>query len=276
MTLGYVHGYTPRETRRLGDQAQTLSALLHGGSALPAGARVLEVGCGVGAQTPHLLAAAPGVRVTALDVSAESLVRARERLSGHPGRDRVEFVCADLFDLPPAAGLFDHVFVCFVLEHLAEPVLGLEALRALLRPGGTITVVEGDHGSALFHPPSVYAEAVVAALVRLQARDGGNALIGRELQPLLAAAGFTGVDVEPRTVYADRSRPHLVEGFVRNTFIAMVESVRERARAEGIVAPADWERGIADLERTAEDGGTFHYAFFKAAAANPPAPGAVG
>jgi hypothetical protein len=35
------------------------------------------------------------------------------------------------------------------------------------------------------------------------------------------------------------------------------------------MSPADWDRAIADLRRTADDGGTFHYAFFKAVGVNP-------
>lgn len=269
MTTAYVHGYTERESRRLSDQAQTLAALLHTGTALQEGARVLEAGCGTGAQTPYLLEAGPTARITAVDVSQDSLERARERLGGRAGGERVAFVHSDLFDLPFAAGSFDHVFVCFVLEHLAAPVAALAALRRLLRPGGTITVIEGDHASALFHPRSSRAEEAIAALVRVQADAGGDALIGRRLQPLLEKAGFAGVAVEPRTLYADATRPDLVRGFVRETFVPMVESVRGAALRAGITTPEQWRAGIADLEATTADGGTFHYTFFRAGAANP-------
>ena len=54
----------------------------------------------------------------------------------------------------PSNEPFDHVFVCFVLEHLARPVEALSILERLLRPGGTITLIEGDHGSTYFHPDS--------------------------------------------------------------------------------------------------------------------------
>ena len=47
----YVHGYSSKESRRLQDQAQTLTDLLHHDTIYPANSRVLEVGCGVGAQT---------------------------------------------------------------------------------------------------------------------------------------------------------------------------------------------------------------------------------
>ncbi|MEU1666463.1 L-histidine N(alpha)-methyltransferase [Streptomyces sparsogenes] len=263
---GYVHGYSRHEARRLGDQADTLAALLHTGTAYPPGSRVLEMGCGVGAQTVHLLASSPGAHLVAADVSADSLDRARARVAAQAPGARVEWRRADVFDLPFAEGSFDHVFVCFLLEHLRDPGLALAGLRRVLRPGGTITVIEGDHGSAFFHPASAYADAAIAAQVRLQSAAGGNALIGRRLQPLLAGAGYRDIVVGPRTVYADRTRPALVEGFTRDTFIAMIESVRADALAAGLTTPADWDRGMADLRRTAEDGGAFHYTFFKAVA----------
>ncbi|MGI8331712.1 methyltransferase domain-containing protein [Actinomadura scrupuli] len=272
---GYVHGYSDYEARRLGDQADTLAALLHAGTAYPAGSRVLEVGCGVGAQTVHLVAAGPGAHIVAVDVSADSLAQARARVAAlaAPGAERrVEWCHADLHDLPFGAESFDHLFVCFVLEHLPDPCGALAGLRRVLRPGGTITVIEGDHGSAFFHPDSAHARAAIGCQVRLQSAAGGDALLGRRLQPLLADAGYHDVMVGPRTVYADRTRPALVDGFTRNTFIAMIESVRDEALAAGLTTPADWDRGIADLRRTADDGGTFSYTFFKAVAVNPPRP----
>ena len=63
---------------------------------------------------------------------------------------------------------------------------------------------------------------MVQCLVDIQAKAGGDALIGRRLYPLLAAAGLSDVTVSPRMVYVNDSQPALVEGFTRRTFIAMV------------------------------------------------------
>ena len=268
-TPRYVHGYSAREAGRLGDQADTLAALLHTGTTYPSGSRVLEVGCGVGAQTVHLVRASPGAHLTAVDVSAASLAEARARVTAAaPGAD-VEWRAADVFDLPFPDASFDHLFVCFVLEHLADPHRALTGLRRVLRPGGTITVIEGDHGSAFFHPASIFATAAVDCLVQLQADAGGDGLLGRRLQPLLAGAGYGEVRVEPRPVYVDATRPALVEGFTLRTFTAMVESAREDALLAGLMTEQAWDRGVTDLRRTAEDGGTFHYTFFKATAVLP-------
>lgn len=281
----YVHGYSERESRRLADQADTLAALLHDGTAYPPGSRVLEAGCGVGAQTAHLVAGSPGAHVVAVDVDAESLARARSRLGGQQGpagsgsgagSASVQWRRADVRRLPFPEGHFDHVFVCFLLEHLAAPAVALAELRRVLRPGGTITVIEGDHGSAFFHPAGAYAEAVIGHQVRLQAAAGGNALMGRQVVPLLAAAGFTGLRAEPRTVCADRSRPALAENFTRRTFTPMVAAVREEALAAGLSTAADFDRGVAELYRTAEEDGTFQYTFVKATAVGPGAGAPAG
>jgi len=82
--------------------------------------------------------------------------------------------------------------------------------------------------------------------------------------PLLVSTGFSSVQVSPRMVYVDASRPELVEGFTKQTFTAMVEGVREDAIKKGMMNPADWEQGIKDLYRTCEPDGVFCYTFFKA------------
>jgi len=268
----YVHGYTDRESERLTDQAQTLTALLHDDTQYPAGSSVLEAGCGVGAQTVILAKNNPRAYITSVDISVDSLLRA-EGIIREAGLANVTFCQGDIFQLPFGHGTFDHIFVCFVLEHLAEPQRALERLRPLLKKGGTITVIEGDHGSAFFHPQSRFAQKSIDCLVRLQRDMGGNALIGRELYPLLKAAGFGDVHVSPRMVYADASRPDLVEGFIIQTFTAMVEGVGDAARDKCVISTEDWERGIRDLYRTCREDGVFCYTFFKATGTRTGTPG---
>ena len=263
MSEAYIHGYDPRENVRLQDQATTLAELLHSDTAFPAASRVLEAGCGVGAQTITLARNSPQAAITSVDISGASVAEARRRVAA-AGLTNVEFQQADIFHLPFAPHSFDHVFVCFVLEHLARPVEALHVLKNLLKDGGTITVIEGDHGSAYFHPDSDAARHAIHCLTELQRHAGGNALIGRELYPLLCEAGYGSVRVSPRMVYVDSSRPALVEGFTKKTFTAMIEGVREAAVEAGLAEAQAFEKGIADLYQTAEPGGVFCYTFFKA------------
>ncbi len=263
MNKAYVHGYDSREAIRLQDQASTLVELLHADTSYPAGSRVLEAGCGVGAQTVTLAGNSPGALITSVDISAASIKEAQRKVAA-AGLRNVQFQQADIFNLPRELAPFDHIFVCFVLEHLSRPGEALRALKNHLRPGGTITVIEGDHGSAYFHPDSEAAQKAIQCQVELQRRAGGNALIGRELYPLLCDAGYSSIRVSPRMVYVDSSKPDLVEGFTQKTFTAMIEGVREAAIEAGMVERHLFEKGIRDLCRTTESDGVFCYTFFKA------------
>ena len=149
--MPYVHGYTDREIQRLMEQSLILEDLLHTGTFYAEGTKVLEVGCGVGAQTHILSRRNPGAFFQALEISEESINKARE-LASREGITNVEFIHSDLYEHTFESDSFDHIFVCFVLEHLHNPGIALDIFHKALRKGGTITVIEGDHGSGFWTP----------------------------------------------------------------------------------------------------------------------------
>lgn len=259
----YVHGYSEDESVRLDDQAQVLSRLLHDDVRFPGGAKVLEAGCGTGAQTVILAQNNPAAHFTSVDISEKSLKEATAAITANK-LTNVTFFQRDIYNLEFAEDSFDHLFCCFVLEHLADAELALARLKWVLKPGGTITVIEGDHGSFFCYPYSDHIAAAVDCLVRLQRQKGGDALIGRRLYPLLSSSGFDQVEVSPRTVYADTSLPDVVSGFSEKTFIAMVAGIREEAIASGCISEVTWEKAMADFDRAVGHEGTFCYTFFKA------------
>lgn len=61
-----------------------------------------------------------------------------------------------------------------------------------------------------------------------------------------------------RSLDTDQTRPAFIDGFTRNTLPAMIESVRGDALTAGLTTRTDWDRGVANLRRTADGGGTFH------------------
>lgn len=263
--MDYVHGYSARESIRLSDQATALAGLLHAGTRYAQGSRVLEAGYGTGAQTVILADRSPRAEFTCIDMSRRSLAEAARQVH-LAGCANVRFLQADIFCLPFQPSCFDHVFVCFVLEHLSDPGGALQALMTVVKPGGSLTVIEGDHGSAYFHPTSEHARRVVQCLIEVQQRASGDPLIGRRLYPLLVQAGYRDVHVTPRMAYADGSRPDLADGITLKTFTAMVEGMAGQALGQGLIDAANWSAGIRDLRRAADNDGTFCYTFFKAVA----------
>ena len=255
----YVHGYSKNESNRLADQAGTLAELLHFDTIYPPESKVLEAGCGIGAQTSILVQNSPQAQFVSIDISQDSIDQAKKAIKA----ENVIFRQADIFDLPFEAESFDHIFVCFILEHLQKPIDALVNLGKVLKKGGSITVIEGDHGSFYCYPESKEALLTVKCLIDVQASLKGNSLIGRQLYPLLNAAEFRETVVSPRVVYVDSSKPGFVEGFSKKTFIAMVEGVKDQALYLDLIDEYTWNKGIKDLYRATEEDGTFCYTFFK-------------
>jgi ubiquinone/menaquinone biosynthesis C-methylase UbiE len=112
------------------------------------GARLLDVGCGTGA---NLATFARHARATGIDMSAEALSFCKERGVPSVARSRVE-------RLPFADGTFDVVTALDVLEHTDDDLEALAELRRVCRPGGLlITTVPAygflwsEHDEALRH-----------------------------------------------------------------------------------------------------------------------------
>jgi SAM-dependent methyltransferase len=100
--------------------------------------RILDAACGNGRYSKFLMRRAdPDAVLTAFDLSAGMLRRARQRLKG----DRVSHVVADLTRLPYADNSFDAIVCGWVLEHLPDPRPGLRELARVLAPGGKMLLM---------------------------------------------------------------------------------------------------------------------------------------
>lgn len=264
--MAYVHGYSERETQRLYEQAEILEAILHEGTAYAPGRHILEAGCGVGAQTRLLTKRSPGALFTSIDISEDSLAAAA-RLKQQPGFENVTFRRADIMNLPFPDESFDHVFICFVLEHLDQPVKALHQLKKVLKTNGTLTVIEGDHGSCFWHPHTAQSQAAWNGLIVAQQANGHDPNIGRRLTPLLTDAGFQIESCRPAWLYADRLNKPLRDGMVDHIIVPMVQSAEKQILAEDLVPQTVYQQGISDLKRVDEiEEGTFFYTWFKALA----------
>lgn len=98
------------------------------------GRDVLEVGCGNGNFT--LLLGEIAGRVTALDIDAELVALARQRIAGHA---HLTALALDVMALEPQSR-FDTVVMLDVLEHIEDDVAVLGKLRRHLHPGGALVI----------------------------------------------------------------------------------------------------------------------------------------
>ena len=188
----YVHGYATPEQERLIAQAEHWRyRLVRPGTELAPGTRLLEVGCGVGAVLAVLGQEYPGLRLSGVDIEPKQLEFAR----GHLARAGVEatLVQADALALPFDDESFDHVWMMWFLEHVADPPAALREARRVLLAGGGITAIEVDYSTCYASPSTPAIEALFRTMVQGMAAAGWSDA-GTRLPGWLREAGFRDVD----------------------------------------------------------------------------------
>jgi ArsR family transcriptional regulator len=118
------------------DQAAGLWALV---PLISRAENVADIGTGTGGMLPFLSEIAESI--VAVDISKEMLRHARQRARSL-GLDNVQFVKADLCDLPLDDASVDAAFATLVLHHVSDPGAAVKEMARIVRPGGTLVVVD--------------------------------------------------------------------------------------------------------------------------------------
>jgi SAM-dependent methyltransferase len=256
---GYLHGYSAEERARLGTQARMLARWVHRDLPFADRRRLLEVGCGTGAQLELLLEAFPHLHVTGVDRAADQLAGAAPALAR-----QAELVHADAARLPFADASFDAAFLCWILEHVADPLAVLRELHRVLEPGAAVVVTEVVNATLYLWPPSPCTMRYWDVFNEHQRALGGDPNAGARLGQHLHHAGFRAIETQPADVIFDDRDPR-----ARATFCAYAKSLFLSAAPEllatGRVAPADLDALCAELDAVGrEPGSVFFYAFVQA------------
>ena len=135
---------------------------------LSSGAKVADVACGVGWAAISLARAYPNVTVDGFDLDEYSIEIARRNAAEAGVADRVTFEARDAAD-PALRGAYDFATVIEAIHDLSQPVAVLDAIHAMLKPGGTLIVADERTEDAFTAPASeterlFYAYSVLCCL----------------------------------------------------------------------------------------------------------------
>jgi arsenite methyltransferase len=180
---------------------QTICARYMAQIALPARARVLDIGCGNGATTKLIMQHLRPAQLVGIDPSSVFIDMAREAFAGEC---RVSFAIGDAVATRQPDAFFDLVIAHTVYSHLVDPEGALAEAHRVLRPGGQLVIFDGDFATvtvALFDGDPL--QTAVGAVLRHMMHAP---YIMRRLPGLVTAAGFSVQSVEPHG-YVQTTRP---------------------------------------------------------------------
>ena len=262
---GYLHGFTSEEQDRLYHQARFLEPRVHEGLPLRRARRLLEIGCGVGAQTDILLRRHPELHITGLDASPTNLARAAAHLKSLPwARGRWELARGDAAKLAFGAESFDSAFLCWILEHVADPMQVLSEARRVLRPGSPIVVTEVLNATFFLEPYSPRTLDYWKAFNEHQIDLGGDPFVGAKLGNLLQAVGFRDIACDVKPIHLDNRAPGERAEFLAYWTDLLLSGAPSLQKA-GRVDRATVEGMQKELQIVAHDpDAVFFYAFVQA------------
>jgi ubiquinone/menaquinone biosynthesis C-methylase UbiE len=205
----YLHGFTSTEQERLRKQARFLENHIYSKIDLSSVSNLLEVGCGVGAQSEILLRRFPDLHLTGIDFSEEQIGQASTFLSAIPyATSRYDLQQADATDMPfDSHQKFDGAFLCWVLEHIQNPLRVLSEVRRVLKPGSIVILTEVLNSTFFVDPYSPNVWKYWMKYNDLQYDMKGDPFVGAKLGNMLQSLGFTRIEAETKVIHLDNREP---------------------------------------------------------------------
>jgi ubiquinone/menaquinone biosynthesis C-methylase UbiE len=204
----YLHGFSPIEQDRLRRQARFAEHTVYQNVNFSAQKKILEVGCGVGAQSEILMRRFPDIHLTGVDFNDKQLNAAKTYLGNLPfAKGRYDLHQMNGEDLKFDAHSFDGAFLCFVLEHVPDPKRVLSEIRRVLQPGAVLYATEVLNSSFFLDPYSPNVWKYWMAFNDYQYDQSGDPFIGGKLGNLLTQVGYINIETEVKTWFLDNRHP---------------------------------------------------------------------
>ncbi|MEN2280822.1 methyltransferase domain-containing protein [Algoriphagus sp. SE2] len=259
----YIHGYVPEEQERLVEQAGVLGPLIYPRIDFEGCKHILEIGCGVGAQTKVLLSLFPEMDITCVDAESRQIEKAKNNLQSH--ESRLSFHVQDARNLDLGTK-FDGAFLCWVLEHIPNSQLVLERLREYLEPRAKIWITEVFNSSFYFQPTlsglSNYYEKYNSFHRSLK----GDPDIGAKLGNILTQTGFKGIELFKGGFHLSQHDPASLRKFT-SYWKGLMKSGAPSMLEAGWITKQEIDEMEKDMDVIAADeNAVFYYQFVQAKA----------
>jgi SAM-dependent methyltransferase len=209
------------------------------------GLRVLDAGCGPGKVTSILHEMIqPGGEILGVDYSEARIAHAKDAYKRQPD---MKFVLRDLKEPMHDLGLFDLIWVRFLLEyHRNESFHIVESLHSLLKPGGTLCLLDLDYNCLTHYELPERMESVLIRLMkRLEADFNFDPYAGRRLYAHLYDLGHEDIQVRLLAHHLIYGEPKDHDMF---NWVKKVEVVTRKAREAFVDYPGGEKAFFEDFQ----------------------------
>jgi ubiquinone/menaquinone biosynthesis C-methylase UbiE len=263
----YLHGFSPVEQARLRKQARFGEHTVYQNINFSHVKELLEVGCGVGAQSEILLRRFPDLRLTGIDLSTKQLQAARDRLQSLPSTaGRFDLKEMNAAKMEFEANSFEGAFLCWILEHVPDPIRVLSEVRRVLRPGSQVYITEVMNSSFFLDPYSPNVWRYWMAFNDYQLKQNGDPFVGAKLGNFLMQLGYKDIQTEIKTWFLDNRTPQARKDCIEY-WEELLLSASDQLIAAGYVSQEVVEGMKEEMSRVANDpNAVFFYSFIQASA----------
>lgn len=263
----YLHGFSKDEQERLRKQARFGEFTVYQNINLSNVSNLLEVGCGVGAQSEIILRRFPNLHLTGIDLSTNQLASARQHLAevpGLPGRFNMKEM--DAANMEFGANSFDGAFLCWILEHVPDPIRVLSEVRRVLRPGSPIYITEVMNATFFLDPYSPNMLKYWMAFNEYQLKQNGDPFVGAKLGNFLMQLGYHDIQTEVKTWFLDNRQPQARKDCVEY-WTELLLSASDQLIKAGCISKEIVEGMKKEMAAVANDpNAVFYYSFVQATA----------
>lgn len=262
----YIHGYTATEQERLREQALVIERPIYDFIDFSKVKDLLEIGSGVGAQTEILLRRFPHLQITGVEYESLQIKKAQENMEALGfGPEKVRFIQQDATELD-LDKRFDGAFICWVLEHIPDPVRVLKSMKPFLKSGAMVSITEVFNSSFYTYPYLAQVMEYWGIYNQYQASIGGDPQVGAKLGYLLQEAGYRDIDLRSGGFHLD-SRTQEEKRTVFTYWKNLMSSGAPLLIQEGLITAAQlkaMQDGMDHLREMPDS--VFYYRFIQATA----------
>lgn len=260
--MSYIHGFDEIEQKRLVTQSKVLEDIIFEKIDFTGRDKILEVGCGVGAQTEILLNKYPSSHITGIELSEVQLNTAKTYVNSKFDTSRFSLNEMNAEEMMFEDNSFDAIYICWVLEHVKNPQKVIDECYRVLKKGGVISISEVQNNSLFFVPESKVLSEYWNKYNTLQIEMGGNPFVGVEIGNFLFNSHFSDIETYPRGFILDnnsRDKRNIMVDYWCNLMLSGFDELVEN----NSVLLSEKDLIISEINKVKEENGVFHYTFIQ-------------